>query len=118
MPKTLFFLFVAAAAAQSPMPPAAKGKVDFQKQIQPLLAEKCLSCHGLEVQQAGLRLDTRQPALRGGDYGPVVLPGNSAGDGGHGGQQSDRNSCTAEHVLSSGNPSGVRQGRTSRLCSG
>src|SRR5688572_31639120 len=35
-----------------------------------LLAEKCYSCHGPDVQQAGLRLDLRQNALRGGDYGP------------------------------------------------
>jgi ankyrin repeat protein len=30
------------------------------------------------VQQAGLRLDLRQNALRGGDYGPVIKIGNSA----------------------------------------
>ena len=30
------------------------------------------------MQQSGLRLDLRQPALRGGDYGPVIVPGNSA----------------------------------------
>src|SRR3954454_20127183 len=79
MSRTILFLFVCVAVAQTQLPPPAKGKVDFQKQIQPLLAEKCQSCHGVEVQQAGLRLDTRQLAMRGGDYGPVILPGNSAG---------------------------------------
>src|SRR5262249_28736758 len=53
-------------------------QVDFLKDVQPLLAQKCYSCHGEEVQQAGLRLDRRQLALRGGDYGPVIIPGNSA----------------------------------------
>ena len=30
------------------------------------------------MQQSGLRLDLRQTALRGGDYGPVIVPGKSA----------------------------------------
>src|SRR5262249_21324569 len=42
------------------------------------LAQKCHSCHGEVVQQSGLRLDRRQQALRGGDYGPVIMPGKSA----------------------------------------
>ena len=65
------------AAAQIKLPPAASKKVDYQRDIQPLLAQKCYSCHGPEVQQAGLRLDLRQNALRGGDYGPVIKIGDS-----------------------------------------
>lgn len=65
-------------AAQSKLPPTANRKVDYKQDIQPLLAQKCYSCHGLEVQQAGLRLDLRQNALRGGDYGPVIKIGDSA----------------------------------------
>src|SRR5499433_3240038 len=64
--------------AQSKLPPAASRKVDYKKDIQPLLEQNCYSCHGPEVQQAGLRLDLRQNALRGGDYGPVIKVGNSA----------------------------------------
>jgi len=64
--------------AQSKFPPAASRKVDYKKDIQPLLAQNCYSCHGPEVQQAGLRLDLRQNALRGGDYGPVIKIGDSA----------------------------------------
>src|SRR5262245_34381912 len=66
-------------AAQIKLPPAASKKVDYKQDIQPLLAQKCYSCHGPEVQQAGLRLDLRQNALRGGDYGPVIKIGDSAG---------------------------------------
>jgi ankyrin repeat protein/mono/diheme cytochrome c family protein len=68
----------ASLAAQSKLPPAAQIKVDFEKHIQPILAENCHSCHGPDVQQSGLRLDRRQAAMRGGDYGPVITPGNSA----------------------------------------
>src|SRR5262245_13049282 len=66
-------------AAQIKLPPAASKKVDYKQDIQPLLAQHCYSCHGPEVQQAGLRLDLRQNALRGGDYGPVIKIGDSAG---------------------------------------
>src|SRR5688572_6309186 len=64
-------------ATQIKLPPAASRKVDYQQDIKPLLAEKCYSCHGPDVQQAGLRLDLRQNALRGGDYGPVIKIGDS-----------------------------------------
>ncbi len=51
--------------------------MDYDKDVKPLLAQNCYSCHGPDVQQSGLRLDQRQPALRGGDYGPVIVPGKS-----------------------------------------
>ena len=74
----LLFAAIPLVGAQSKLPAAADRKVDYKKDIQPLLAQHCYSCHGPEVQQAGLRLDLRQNALRGGDYGPVIQIGNSA----------------------------------------
>ena len=67
-------------AAQSPQnpPPAATTHVDYEKDVKPILAQNCYGCHGPAVQQSGLRLDLRQNALRGGDYGPVIVPGKSA----------------------------------------
>jgi len=65
-------------AGQIKLPPAVSRKVDYKQDIKPLLAQKCYSCHGPNVQQAGLRLDLRQNALRGGDYGPVIKIGDSA----------------------------------------
>src|SRR5215813_14986601 len=75
---TVLLLTVASAYSQTKLPPPANFKIDFEKDVQPILAQKCHSCHGDEVQQSGLRLDRRQQALRGGDYGPVILPGKSA----------------------------------------
>ena len=78
---TILRVFLASSlplAAQSQLPPAASGGVDYFKDVKPLLAQNCYSCHGDEAQQAGLRLDLRQNALRGGDYGPVIVPGKSA----------------------------------------
>jgi ankyrin repeat protein/mono/diheme cytochrome c family protein len=63
--------------AQSPLPPPATVTVDYNRDVKPLLAQNCYSCHGAEVQQSGLRLDLRQNALRGGDYGPVIVAGKS-----------------------------------------
>lgn len=60
------------------LPLAAEKKVDFLRDVKPILEQKCHSCHGAEAQQAGLRLDLRQNAMRGGDYGPVILPGRAA----------------------------------------
>src|SRR5687768_17671457 len=78
MRATLLLLSVTLAVAQSKLPPPADIKVDFEKDVQPILAQKCHSCHGEEAQQSGLRLDRRQAAMRGGDYGPVIIPGDSA----------------------------------------
>jgi hypothetical protein len=43
--------------------------------VQPLLARRC---HGPDVQQSGLRFDKRRNAMRGSDYGPVIIPGKRA----------------------------------------
>ena len=60
------------------LPPAADVKVDFVDDIQPLLTEKCIECHGTNMAAAGLRLHERESAMRGGDSGAVILPGDSA----------------------------------------
>jgi ankyrin repeat protein len=57
---------------------AGAPKVDYQRQVRPILSARCFGCHGPRQQQSGLRLDLRQNALRGGDYGVVIVPGNAA----------------------------------------
>ena len=49
----------------------------FEKRIRPLLHKHCYSCHSADanVIQGGLRLDSRQHLLAGGDSGPAVIPG-------------------------------------------
>lgn len=46
--------------------------VDLAK---PLLVSRCLTCHGTEKNDGGLRLDSRQSAIEGGDTGPAMVPG-------------------------------------------
>jgi len=64
--------------AGGPEPLVVAAGPDFQREIQPLLAEHCAHCHGVDesTRQGGLRLDIRQNALEGGDSGqPAIVPG-------------------------------------------
>ena len=58
--------------------PQVAAKVDWARDIQPIFAESCYSCHGPKTQLGGLRLDTRATALAGGQSGKVILPGDSS----------------------------------------
>ena len=49
--------------------------VDYEKEIKPLLKERCYACHGALKQKAGLRLDTATAMRKGGDNGDI-LSGN------------------------------------------
>jgi uncharacterized protein DUF1553/uncharacterized protein DUF1549/cytochrome c len=56
---------------------AAESGVDFfEKRVRPVLVQRCYECHstGNKV-KGGLRLDTRDSLLKGGDSGPVIVPG-------------------------------------------
>ena len=47
----------------------------FEEEIQPLLEERCVVCHGSSSPQSGLDLRTLASMLRGSQHGPVVLEG-------------------------------------------
>ena len=52
--------------------------IDFDKEILPILQKHCIECHGPDVQESKLRLDSMLFALRGGTSGePIVTPGGS-----------------------------------------
>jgi len=46
--------------------------VDYEKEIKPLLKERCYTCHGALKQQADLRLDTAAAMRQGGDGGDIL----------------------------------------------
>lgn len=59
---------------------AQAAPVDFMRQVQPILSENCYACHGPDDAsvEAGLRLDRRELALKGGDSGNAIVPGDPA----------------------------------------
>ena len=48
----------------------------FESQIRPLLAAKCMECHGPRNQEAGLRVDSRAALLKGSEKHPVIVAGD------------------------------------------
>ena len=60
--------------------PAGKGKpqarVDFQKEIRPILESKCVPCHSGTAAPRGFRLDSRAAAFAAGAGGARIIPGH------------------------------------------
>lgn len=54
----------------------AQSPVDYVRDIEPILHRNCYLCHGSQQQMAGLRLDSRELALKGADSGRVIEPGD------------------------------------------
>ncbi len=61
-------LTLATLAAALAFPATGSANVDFNREVQPILAEHCFHCHGPDEKdrKAGYRLDLRDPALKGG----------------------------------------------------
>ncbi len=59
--------------------PATNGSptIDFAKDVQPIFASHCYQCHGPKKEESGFRLDNRERALAGGDYGPALVNGKA-----------------------------------------
>ena len=70
---SVWVVAVATATAQRPA-----GRIDFARQVQPILAKNCLECHNQDRRQGGLSLATYADALEGGRNGFVIRPGAAA----------------------------------------
>jgi uncharacterized protein DUF1553/uncharacterized protein DUF1549/cytochrome c len=69
----------AAAAARAAEP--TKQQLDFfESKVRPVLADKCYKCHSAELNKSkgGLTLDTAEATLKGGEDGPIIVPGDPA----------------------------------------
>jgi hypothetical protein len=65
----------AAAVAALSLAPLARAadRVDYAKEVKPILRNHCWSCHGALQQRSGLRLDTAASIRKGGDHGPAII---------------------------------------------
>jgi mono/diheme cytochrome c family protein len=86
MPRYLVFLVALTVPLLSAVSRSRAGGEDasdaarlefFEKNVRPVLVANCQSCHGPDKQKAGLRLDTRDSMMRGGESGPAVTPGDA-----------------------------------------
>jgi len=62
----------------SKLPPAAAvSGVTYAKDIRPLLEASCFRCHGDQRPKGGLKVNSLESVLKGGEDGKVVIPGDS-----------------------------------------
>src|SRR4051812_31409430 len=79
--KGVSLLFLVAAHAAEPQPQSAAGaarKIDFVRDVRPILSSRCYECHGEKKQKGELRWDMKAVALKGGASGPALVPGKSS----------------------------------------
>ncbi|HVJ69532.1 MAG TPA: DUF1553 domain-containing protein [Caulifigura sp.] len=60
------------------LPPVANRKIDFVRDVQPILREHCYDCHSADHEDGALNLGIRQRAMLGGLNGAVIAKGDSA----------------------------------------
>jgi mono/diheme cytochrome c family protein len=74
----VFALCIATAAPAADVAntaPLSSADRFFFERVRPLLASRCWSCHGPDKAEGGLRLDSRDAAIKGGDTGPALVLG-------------------------------------------
>ncbi len=75
MPRTFLPVLISLLLARASF---AAEPIRFDVDVRPLFAAHCVKCHGPARQEGGLRFDLRSAALRGGDGGPLFVPGKPA----------------------------------------
>ena len=71
LPSAVLFAFAA-------VPAVAQDKVDYNKQVRPILATACYSCHAGDKDKGDLKLDSVEAYTKGGESGPPVVAGDPA----------------------------------------
>lgn len=67
-------LFAASWAGGALSSTAQESEHLFEAKIRPVLAVKCFRCHGNGKESGGLRVDSREALLKGGESGPALVP--------------------------------------------
>ncbi len=79
IPSTVLGLLASAPAPAQSLPPPVDRKIDFTRDVDPLLERRCYGCHGDEAVMNGYSLWRSKDAIRGGYSGkPAITRGDSA----------------------------------------
>jgi hypothetical protein len=79
LPLAATLALTCAVALNSPSNASASEPVEYLRDIKPLLQLRCYACHGALEQKSGLRVDTVELMLRGGDSGAIFERGSANG---------------------------------------
>ena len=75
----LHYALIAVVVSGGPALRAQTDKnVSFPQDVAPVLARRCAQCHSQAASMANLDLSTREAALKGGQHGPAIVPGDAA----------------------------------------
>ena len=75
---TSIVVAMSVVAVGQTIPPPATRVVSYAEDVHSILAQRCYECHSDDEQKGGLRLDSRDALLEGGESGPAVVVGDSA----------------------------------------
>jgi mono/diheme cytochrome c family protein len=75
----LLAIFTCSQTIADELPPPAPHQVDFHREVLPILANRCVTCHASGRAEGSFSLETRSDILRESDSGQAVVSGDSAG---------------------------------------
>ena len=64
--------------SDSPQEPAT-AKVDFTKQVKPIIQERCVMCHNKATMPDRHSFESRELVMKGDSKGPILIPGDADG---------------------------------------
>ena len=73
--RRLLCLVSVLCAAGIAQPSTRDGEL-YENEVRPILAQRCVDCHGPDKARSGLRVDSIDGLLRGGERGPALVPGH------------------------------------------
>ncbi len=77
--QVLFLCVAFSPLAQSQIPSMEENsdrEIFFEQHVRPVLVEQCSGCHGATKQEGGLRVDSREALVAGGDTDPAIIAGD------------------------------------------
>jgi hypothetical protein len=77
----LTFVLTACGGGATPIPTNASSNtlVSFKNDVEPILQNRCINCHGGTQARMGLAFDSYDSLMAGSNNGPVIIPGDPNG---------------------------------------